>query len=140
MTTDELLFFSPMPEALPLYELLRSKLLAAFPDTAVKAQKSQITFKARYGYAFVSLRRMKGCPPVFLILTFGLGRRVEGDEIFRAVEPYPGRWTHHVMLNRPEDLDGAVRAWLAEAYDFSQAKRRKKKGTSRPLPPSKEGD
>ena len=58
-------------------------------------------------------------------------------EIFRAVEPYPGRWTHHVMLNRPEDLDGAVRAWLAEAYDFSQAKRRKKKGTSGRLPPSK---
>ena len=42
------------------YEVINlDRLLAAFPDTAVKAQKSQITFKARYGYAFVSLRRMK---------------------------------------------------------------------------------
>ena len=37
----------------------------------------------------------------------------------------------------PEDLDQAVLDWLAEAYAFSQAKRRKKKGTSGRLPPSK---
>ena len=124
MTTDELLFFSPMPEALPLYELLRSKLLAAFPDTAVKAQKSQITFKARYGYAFVSLRRMKGCPPVFLILTFCLGRRLSSPRIAVAMEPYPNRWTHHMIIARPADLDDEVMDWLAEAHTFALTKSR----------------
>ena len=122
MTADELLFFSPMPEALPLYAAFREKLLAAFPDTTVKAQKSQITFKARYGYAFVSLRRMKGCPPVFFILTFGLGRPLSSPRIAMAVEPYPNRWTHHMIIARAEDLDDEVMGWLAEAHTFALTK------------------
>ena len=65
MTADELMFFSPMPDALPLYEILCDRLRAECPDTILKVQQSQITFKARYGFAFVSLRRMKGCPEVF---------------------------------------------------------------------------
>lgn len=62
MTADELMFFNTMPGILPLYEILRDRLLTECPDTTLKVQKSQITFKAKYGYAFVSLRRMKGCP------------------------------------------------------------------------------
>lgn len=99
MTPDELLFFDAMPGALPLYEALRNRLLAQCPDTALKVQKSQITFRARYGFAFVSLRRMKGCPEVFLILSFGLSHRLDSPRIAVAVEPYPNRWTHHVILS-----------------------------------------
>ena len=122
MSTDELLFFSPMPDALPLYAAFREKLLAAFPDTGVKVQKSQITFRARYGYAFVSLRRIKGCPPVFFTLTFGLGRRLASPRIAMAVEPYPGRWTHHMVIARTEELDDEVMGWLAEAHTFALIK------------------
>ena len=67
MTSDERMFFNTTPGALPLYEVLRNKLLTECPDTTLQVQKSQITFKVKYGYAFVSLRRMKGCPEVFLI-------------------------------------------------------------------------
>ena len=72
MTADEVMFFRAMPGALPLYETLRGKVLAECPDTTLNVHKSQITFRAHYGYAFVSLRRMKGCPKVFLIVPFGL--------------------------------------------------------------------
>jgi len=122
MTTDELLFFSDMPGALPLYSQLRTWLLAAFPETTVKVQKTQITFKARYGFAFVSLRRMRGCPPVFLILTLGLGRRLDSPRVAVAVEPYPNRWTHHLILSQPEQLDEELTDWLREAHDFAMRK------------------
>ena len=122
MTGDELLFFNAMPGALPLYEALTQKLLAAMPDTVVKVQKSQITFQARYGFAFVSLRRIRGCPPVFLILTIGLGRRLDSRRVAVAVEPYPGRWTHHLLLSQPDQLDGELMAWLREAHDFALTK------------------
>jgi hypothetical protein len=33
-----------------------------------------------------------------------------------AVEPHPGHWTHHVVIEDETDLDGAVDGWLREAY------------------------
>ena len=123
MTEDELLFFSPMPGALPLYEALSGKLLGQFPDLAVKFQKSQITFQARYGFAFVSLRRMKGCPAVFLILSFGLSHRLDSPRIAVAVQPYPNRWTHHLLLTDPAEIDRQMLDWLQEAYWFAENKR-----------------
>ncbi len=122
MTADELLFFDPLPAALPLYEAFSTKLLAQFPGVSVRVSKTQITFQARYGFAFVSLRRMKGCPPVFLILTLGLGRRLDSPRVAAAVEPYPGRWTHHFILSAPEQLDDELWAWAREAWEFSQTK------------------
>ncbi len=121
MTADELLFFDPMPGALGLYDALRAHLLA-LPGVEVKVAKTQITFKARYGFAFVSLRRMKGCPEVFLILTLGLDHRLDSPRAAVAVEPYPGRWTHHFILSDPGQLDGELLGWVREAYDFALAK------------------
>ena len=42
-----------------------------------------------------------------------------------ASEPYPGRWTHHLILTAPEDVDGLLAAWLAEAYRFAREKQRR---------------
>ncbi len=126
MTADELLFFDPLPAALPLYEAFSAKLLAQFPGVTIRVSKTQITFQARYGFAFVSLRRMKGCPPVFLILTLGLGRRLDSPRVAAAVEPYPGRWTHHFILSAPEQLDDELWAWVREAWEFSQTKGRRR--------------
>ena len=122
MTTDELMFFNTMPGALPIYEELTRRLLSAFPDTRVKVQKTQITFAARYGYAFVSLRRIRGCPEVFLILTIGLERRLDSPRVAIATEPYPGRWTHHIIVSAPEEIDDELMGWLRRAHDFALTK------------------
>lgn len=124
MTQDELLFFDAMPGALPLYDALRAQLVA-FPGVSVKVAKTQITFRARYGFAFVSLRRMRGCPAVFLILTLGLGARLDSPRVAVAVEPYPGRWTHHIILSHPVQLDDELLGWCRAAYDFARAKERR---------------
>lgn len=122
MTQDELLFFDAMPGALPLYAALRERLLTRCPDTTLKVQKSQITFRARYGYAFVSLRRMKGCSEVFMIVSFGLSHRLASSRIAAAAEPYPNRWTHHVIVSAEEELDDELMDWLREAHDFARIK------------------
>ena len=122
MTSDERMFFNTTPGALPLYEVLRNKLLTECPDTTLQVQKSQITFNVKYGYAFVSLRRMKGCPEVFLIVTFGLSHRLDSPRIAAAVEPYPNRWTHHTIVSEPDQLDGELMGWLREAHAFALVK------------------
>lgn len=122
MTIDELLFFDRMPQSLPLYEVLSRQITAAFPNVTVTVHKTQITFAEKYGFAFVSLRKMKGCPATFLIVSFGLAHRLDHPRILMAVEPYPNRWTHHVMVRRVEELDDELMGWLAEARTFALAK------------------
>ena len=122
--TDVLAFFDGRPWALPLYEALFSQMEELFPEAAVKVQKSQISFYGRHLFAAVSLplRRKKTWPEECLVVTFGLGSRVEDPRIAVAVEPYPRRWTHHVLLSQPEEVDGQLLDWLREAYVFSQCK------------------
>ncbi len=120
MTQDELQFFAGHGAALPIYTELRSRVFAQWPDVEVRVARTQITFKARYGFAFVSTRRMgRRCPEVFIIVSFGLGREVRSERIFAASEPYPNRWTHHVIVASPDEVDGELMGWLAEANDFA---------------------
>ncbi len=122
---DEWLFWDPWPQAAPTYAALRERLLEKFPETKIKVSKSQISFYNRHMFAMASppTRRKKDWPKDFVLLTFGLARQETDSRIQVSVEPYPGRWTHHVLLERPEDVDAQVMTWLEEAYDFSESKR-----------------
>lgn len=122
MATDEPMFLSRRPDALPLYEELRDKPLTECPDITLKVQKSLITFKAQYSFAFVSLRRMKSCPEVFFILSFGLSHRMDSPRIAMAAELYPGRRTHHVAVSEAEQPDTELMGWLQETRDFALVK------------------
>ena len=97
---------------------------ARFPEVAVKVQKSQISFYHRHLFAAASLplRRRKEWPKESILVTFGLSHRLPSPRIAVAVEPYPNRWTHHVVVAREEEIDGELLDWLAEAYDFAAAK------------------
>ena len=123
-TLQILSFFEGKPEELSLFLHLTNQLSEQFPDIAMRVQKSQITFSNRYGFAFVSLPRRKQPRPAILV-SFGLGFRLDSPRIFQAVEPYPGRWTHHVLVSTPEELDAELLDWLGAAYAFSAAKGRK---------------
>lgn len=121
--TGTLSFFAGRPLELDLYETLYQALAAAHPQISVKIQRTQISFYGAHLFAMVSHPRRRG--ERGLVVSFGLERRVDSPRIAQAVEPYPGRWTHHAALTRPEEVDGEVLAWLEEAWDFSQAKSQK---------------
>lgn len=124
MHPDELLFFDQMPAMLPVYARLREQLEAAYPDLGIRVGKSQISFRNRYGFASASLpwRRVKGWPAEYLLVSFGLARRLDDPRIAQAVEPYPNRWTHHVLVQTPEEVDETLLRWIDEAYWFAQSK------------------
>lgn len=106
MTQDTLLFFNSRPQALPLYELFEQKLLSELGSANIKVQKTQIAFSNKHNFAFVSflpVRKAKERPETYIVITFGLGRRVESPRINAAVEPYPNRWTHHVLSSRKQN-------------------------------------
>jgi len=104
--------------------VLAAGLARIAPEGRVKVQKSQISFYDGGLFAMASLPKRKGDPG--LVVSFGLGRRDPSPRIGAAVEPYPGRWTHHAALTREADLDGELLGWLEEARGFCRAKGRGK--------------
>lgn len=124
MTAEILGFLGGHPGRMAVFEAVESA-VAALGESAVEVKKSQISWKNPRLFAAVSLPRRAGQEDS-LVLTFGLGRRLENPRILQAVEPYPGRWTHHVVLTGPGDVDGEITEFLAEAYWFAQAKGRRK--------------
>lgn len=123
---DTLFFFEQKPAALPLYEAFEQRVLTEAGPARIRVQKTQITFCNPRVFAcvsFVRVRKVKACPAAYIVVTFGLGRRVDSPRIDAAVQPYPNRWTHHVWIERPEQIDDELMAWVKEAAAFSAGKR-----------------
>lgn len=126
MEPEEQMFFNMRPGALPLYEAFARQVRAEVPDVTVRVQKTQIAFANRRNFAFVSflpVRRAAQRPADFITVTFGLPFRADSPRIDAAVEPYPNRWTHHVLIGSAEEIDGQLLGWVRQAAAFSAGKR-----------------
>lgn len=126
MTSDILFFFNRDPAALPLYAAFETRVLAEVDNVTIKVQKTQITFTNPRVFAAVSLLpvRKKACrPDHYITVTLGLNRRLTSSRVDAASEPYPARWTHHLLIASPEEIDGELMEWVREAAAFSASKR-----------------
>ena len=122
---DTLLFFAGHAAALPLYLYLEKKIFDLFPEAEKRVQKTQITFYHRHVFACVSFARVlrkKDQPEGSLALTLCLPTLLKSPRAAVQTEPYPGRWTCHLVLRGPEEVDGELFSWLREAYYFSECK------------------
>ena len=123
---DELFFFDEKPAALPFYEEFAKRLLTEIDNVTVKVQKTQISFSNKYNFAFVSLlpvRKAKARPETWITVTFGLRYKKESPRIDAATEPYPNRWTHHMLISSVDEIDDELMGWIKEAAAFSAGKR-----------------
>ena len=126
MDPDILFFFDKHPGALPQYQTCESRILAEVEHVTVKVQKTQITFANRRQFACVSFlpaRRAKDRPEDYITVTLGLNRRLDSPRVDKVSEPYPGRWTHHLLIASPEEIDGELMGWAREAAAFAESKR-----------------
>jgi hypothetical protein len=124
MEQDIHAFFATIPGSLPLFETIRGAILAIDGGIKIKVQKTQITFFKKYGFAFVShpSRKVKNRPKPYVIFTLGLGRQLDSPRVNQAVEPYPGRWTHHFVISEISQIDDELINWIKEAFVFSMHK------------------
>lgn len=126
INADVLFFFDKNPLALSLYEVFEQMILAEINDVNISVKKTQISFSNKHIFACVSflpVRKAKERPASYIVVTFGLNYKVESPRIDVATEPYPKRWTHHVLVSKPEDIDDELMAWVKEASTFSAGKR-----------------
>ena len=122
---DTLLLFNQQPSALLLLAALEDAICAGFPDTKRRVPTTQISYSHRTVFACASLTRVKRkaeLPRTWITLTLGLNYPLESPRVAAKTEVYPGRWTTHIVLGAPEDVDGELLSWLEEAYAFSERK------------------
>lgn len=123
--TDTLMFFNQHPDSLPLYEAFEDILFDSFPIVEKRVQKTQITFSNRHVFACISFARVKRkaeLPEGYMVITLGLPAPLDSVRVAVKTEPYPGRWTHHIVVSSPEELDEELLSWVREAYDFAAVK------------------
>ena len=127
ITIDELLFFDSHRDALALYEAFREVVLTKVPESRIEVKKTQISFFDRRMFAAVSfapVRKAMERPNPFLTITFGMSYRKKSARIDVATEPYPNRWTHHVMIGTVEEVDEELLSWIGEAAEFAKNMKR----------------
>ena len=94
------IFFSKMPEVIPIYERIEEKILERFKDVSIEIEKTQITFKSKRGFVYVWLpiSKMKSRPEYYVVLSFGLNKKIESSRIAESVEIHKNRWMHHLDI------------------------------------------
>ncbi len=125
MSDDAVLFFAQKPAAAALYEVFERRVLEEVDDVRIRVQKTQISFSNRHLFAAVSLlpvRPKARRPDAYITVTFGLRRRLSSRRIDAVSEPYPERWTHHVLVASAEEIDDELMAWVREAAVFAAMK------------------
>ena len=117
MTPDEFFADKTLPKELFFFFFCE---VEAIGEAAVRVSKSQIAFRRRRNFAWVWMpgQYLKGRTAP-LVLTLAFPRRDESPRWKEIVEPYPGRFTHHLELNAAADMDEEVRAWLRIAWEHA---------------------
>lgn len=111
------------PDAISLYHELESEMLKRFPEVEIRVSKTQIGFFHGCGFAWAWPPRRKR--EMGLGFSLGLPEHVESPRISFATEPYPGRWTHHLLIASIQDLDTQLWTWVEQAYHFAAFRSRK---------------
>ena len=125
LSSDKVYFFDQHMDSLPLYEAFESSVKKEITDIRIKVQKTQISFYNRHLFAcisFTKVRKKKDCPDSYIVITFGLNHKLESPRIEAVSEPYPNRWTHHVLVSDINEIDDELMGWIKEAAVFSGKK------------------
>ena len=120
LDADTLMFFDQHMDVLPLYQAFEELLIDSFPVVNKRVQKTQITFSNRHVFACVSFARVKRkaeLPMRYIVITLGLPAPLDSERVAVKTEPYPGRWTHHIVVS-------TRRNWMKNCFH----------GSRRPIP------
>jgi hypothetical protein len=111
-------FFGEHAGARQIFEAIRRR-VERLGDAGVRVSKSQIAFRRRRNLAVVwrPSQYRQGRPTAPLVLTFCFPERGASPRWKEIIEVGPQRFTHHLELDRLEDVDEQVGAWLRRAWD-----------------------
>jgi Domain of unknown function (DUF5655) len=95
-----------------------SGVVAGLGPAVVRLTATQVAFRHRIGFAWIWLPgTWLAHPTAAVVLSLGVRHEIDSPRWKQVVEPYPGRWMHHLEVHGSADLDDEVAGWVAAAYD-----------------------
>lgn len=72
--------------------------------------------------SFLRVKKKAELPDPYLVVTLGLSFPLASHRVAAKTEAYPGRWTTHIVIGAPSEIDSELMEWVRLAYDFSESK------------------
>lgn len=113
-------FFQGNENAVSCFAKLQRAMSERYPAMEMRVQKTQISFYDHGLFCCVSLPRGRKMRGSAIVVTFGLEAPIVDPRIAELVEPWPNRWTHHVAVAAPEEIDEQLLCWIDWAHSFKQ--------------------
>jgi hypothetical protein len=115
MTLDE--YFTGHVDSRLIFDELQ-RAVAALGPVSLGISKSQVAFRRRraFAWAWMPGKYLHGQVSP-LVLTLSFPSRDPSPRWKQVVEPAPGRFTHHLELRSPLDIDDQVCDWLRAAWE-----------------------
>jgi hypothetical protein len=110
-------FFTGYEHSRSLFDRLLIEIESLVPS-AMRITKTQIAFSRRKSFAWLWIPEKhlhRKAAPVVLSLSFP--QRDLSSRWKEIVEPYRGRFMHHLELFTSNDIDEQVRDWLRAAWE-----------------------
>jgi hypothetical protein len=94
-----------------------SGVVAGMGPAVVRLTATQVAFRHRIGFAWLWLPgAWLAHPEAEVVLSLALRHRLDSPRWKQVVEPYPGRWMHHLEVRDLAALDDELAGWVAAAY------------------------
>ena len=122
MNAEMMAFFCGRPLEQALWLEMDAQCQKRLDTYEIRVSKTQLSLFSKCMFACISHPRKKSQQG--MVVSFGLPVRVESPRIWQVSEPYPGRWTHHVLISSSEQLDDELFHWLSAAQSFAKQKKR----------------
>ena len=97
---------------------LEAALAGRYSSMRRDVQKTQVSYRDGGLFCCASRPRRKR-DAGRLMVTFGLPFPAPDARIWQVSPVSPGRWTHHVLLSGPDEVDAQLLAWLDESHRMS---------------------
>ena len=115
-------FFGDRDDLSELFLDLDHHLLSRYPDLTLRQDKTQWCYRTKHPMLMVWLpiHEVKNRPASYMVLSLPLDHRLIDPAFVEVVEPYPGRFMHHLLYGPDTPLPEGFGDWLDQAYRFSQ--------------------
>jgi hypothetical protein len=111
-------FFDNYPDSRRIFDKLMITMDLIGP-AELRVSKSQIVLRRKKDFAWIWIpgRYLKGNLVAPLVLSLNYSSRDPSNCWKEIVEPYPGRFMHHLEIFSETEIDDEVCAWLKSARE-----------------------
>jgi len=111
-------FFGYDPVCCAIFDAFADAMRKLYPNAEILRQKTALSFRDPRPFVYVSHGRggRRRSEPKHITLSFALDMPVPDERIRYCVQVTPHRYTHHVELRSPEEIDDQLLLWIDMAH------------------------